>query len=69
MVLSPQKYGSPTVVPVEECVVLPGQLYKKKIPDHLTKAMVDFATVKPADRLRQIVSGGMGMESPVGFFV
>ncbi|KAG6889711.1 hypothetical protein C0992_004340 [Termitomyces sp. T32_za158] len=65
VLLSPKKSGSPVVVPAEYCVVLPGQLYKKKIPDHLTKAMVDFATVKPADRLRQIVSGGMGAESPV----
>ncbi|KAG6869093.1 hypothetical protein C0993_003413 [Termitomyces sp. T159_Od127] len=69
VLLSPKKSSSQTVVPAEECVVLPGQLYKKKIPDHLTKAMVDFATVKPDDRLRQIVSGGMGAESPVGCFV
>ncbi|KNZ75349.1 Protein argonaute-3 [Termitomyces sp. J132] len=55
--LSSKKSGSPVVVPAEACTVLPGQLYKKKIPDHLTKAMVDFATVKPADRLRQITSG------------
>ncbi|KAG6917797.1 hypothetical protein DXG01_001069 [Tephrocybe rancida] len=63
--LSPKKSDSPIVVPAEQCVVLPGQLFKRKIPDHLTKDMVDFATVKPADRLRQIVSGDMGTESPV----
>ncbi|KAG6874285.1 hypothetical protein C0995_001510 [Termitomyces sp. Mi166 len=65
VLLSPKKSDSPTVVPAEQCVVLPGQLYKKKIPDHLTKAMVDFTTIKPTDRLRQIVSGDMGVESPV----
>ncbi|KAG6854931.1 hypothetical protein C0991_009754 [Blastosporella zonata] len=65
VLLSPKKSECPTVVPAEICTVLPGQLFKKKIPDHLTKAMVDFATVKPADRLRQIVTGDSGMESPV----
>ncbi|KAG6820560.1 hypothetical protein H0H93_015080 [Arthromyces matolae] len=61
----PKKAESPIVVPAEFCYVLPGQLYKKKIPDHLTKAMVDFATVKPDNRLKQITMGGRGVESPL----
>ncbi|KAG5645908.1 hypothetical protein DXG03_005055 [Asterophora parasitica] len=59
------KAAPPNIVPLEICTVLPGQLYRKRIPDHLTKAMVDFATSRPDDRLKQIVSGNAGMESPV----
>ncbi|KAG6817094.1 hypothetical protein H0H87_012862 [Tephrocybe sp. NHM501043] len=65
VILTPRKTTFPTVVPAELCTILPGQFFKKKIPDHLTKAMVDFATVKPVDRLRQILSGDAGMHSPV----
>ncbi|RDB21168.1 Protein argonaute [Hypsizygus marmoreus] len=53
------------IVPAELCTIIPGQLYRKRIPDHLTKAVVDFATVKPNDRLRQIQTGDGAMESPV----
>ncbi|KAG5653267.1 hypothetical protein H0H81_001427 [Sphagnurus paluster] len=63
--LNGKKSPFPVIVPAELCTVLPGQLYRKKLPDHLTKAMVDFATTKPDDRLRQIVSGDNGMDSPV----
>ncbi|KAG6832694.1 hypothetical protein H0H92_012266 [Tricholoma furcatifolium] len=63
--LTPKNADNPVVVPAELCTVLPGQLYRRKIPDHLTRDMVEFATVHPAERLRQIVSGNMGVESPV----
>ncbi|KAF5387039.1 hypothetical protein D9615_001654 [Tricholomella constricta] len=63
--LSGKKATFPVVVPAELCTILPGQLYTKRLPDHLTKVMVDFATIKPNDRLRQIESGETGLESPV----
>ncbi|KAF9463147.1 Piwi domain-containing protein [Collybia nuda] len=54
----------PIIIPAELCAIIPGQLYKKAIPDHLTKSMVDFATIRPDDRLRQIQHGG-GIQSPL----
>jgi eukaryotic translation initiation factor 2C len=50
------------IVPAEICVVLPGQLYKKKLPSHLTSDVVRFSTLKPDDRRSRILNNA---ESPV----
>lgn len=56
---------------MEVCRVVPGQIYKKKVPSNLTKDVVDFATKKPQDRLSAITSapqhGATGMTAPVSF--
>jgi eukaryotic translation initiation factor 2C len=44
----------PSVIPAELCQVVPGQLYKRKVPEHLTAKVVDFAKIKPQDRFRKI---------------
>jgi len=38
------------VVPLELCKVIPGQLYKKKLPEELIRDMVRASVVKPQDR-------------------
>lgn len=62
MVLSGAKAPSPVIVPIELCTVIEGQLYKKKLPNHLTADAVRFSTLKPGDRLDRIVRNG---QSPV----
>ncbi len=48
------------IFPAEVCYILPGQLYRKKIPEELyTKDVTSFATLKPAERL-QMIQGGIG---------
>ncbi|KAF8811942.1 argonaute-like protein [Phlegmacium glaucopus] len=44
----------PSVIPAELCQVIPGQLYKRKVPEYLTAKVVDFAKIKPQDRFRKI---------------
>ena len=44
----------PSVIPAELCEVIPGQLYKRKVPEYLTAKVVDFAKIKPQDRFRKI---------------
>jgi hypothetical protein len=34
--------------------VIPGQLYKRKVPEYLTAKVVEFAKIKPQDRFRKI---------------
>ncbi|KAJ7470301.1 Piwi domain-containing protein [Mycena latifolia] len=57
------------VIPLELCSMNPGQLYKKKLPPQATTAVVTFAAMRPADRLRMIRMGGGGgpdqLRSPV----
>jgi eukaryotic translation initiation factor 2C len=59
------------VIPLEVCVLIPGQLYKKKLPPVATSTVVDFAAMHPADRLRTIrmgtsaPGGGPQLRSPV----
>ncbi|TFK98366.1 PAZ domain-containing protein [Pterulicium gracile] len=48
--------GDPEIIPLEFCEMVPGQLYRKPLPPHLTDAMVSFTTVKPAERLAMIAS-------------
>ncbi|KAJ7459186.1 argonaute-like protein [Mycena galericulata] len=49
--------GSGALIPLELCVVPPGQLMRKQVPPEKTKDVLDFATKKPGDRLRSIVNG------------
>ncbi|KAJ6606523.1 argonaute-like protein [Mycena vulgaris] len=58
------------VIPLELCTMLPGQLYKKKLPPHATATVVSFAAMRPADRLRTIKTGtssntGASQRSPI----
>ncbi|KAK7049273.1 hypothetical protein VNI00_005874 [Paramarasmius palmivorus] len=53
----------PTIVPMELCDVVPGQLYKKRIPDAFTATAVGFATLSPQDRLAWIAAPGL---APIG---
>ena len=49
--------GSGALIPLELCIVPPGQIMRKQVPPEKTKSVLDFATKKPADRLRSITSG------------
>lgn len=60
--------GAPfkVVFPLEMCNLVPGQLYKKKLPPDATATVVSFAAMPPADRLRIITAGGGNQQrSPV----
>jgi eukaryotic translation initiation factor 2C len=52
--ISGKKNPHPSVIPAEFCQVIPGQLYKRKVPEHLTAKVVDYAKIKPQDRFRKI---------------
>jgi len=58
--LSP-KSGRDDIVPLELCSIRPGQLYRRKLPEELTRDMVSFSAVKPQERYRMILQ-------EVGFF-
>ncbi|KAJ3844614.1 argonaute-like protein [Lentinula raphanica] len=45
------------VLPMERCTIIPGQLARKQIPPDVTRAMVEFSTKRPADRLASIRNG------------
>jgi eukaryotic translation initiation factor 2C len=49
--------GSGALIPLELCTVLPGQIMRKQVPPEKTKDVLDFATMKPSDRLRSIKNG------------
>ncbi|KAJ7068346.1 argonaute-like protein [Mycena amicta] len=49
--------GSGALIPLELCHVTPGQLMRKQVPPEKTKDVLDFATKRPADRLRSIKNG------------
>ncbi|KAJ7261381.1 ribonuclease H-like domain-containing protein [Mycena haematopus] len=56
----------PVIIPAELCFVLPGQLYKKRLPPLATAAAVDFATQRPQDRMKTITGGtNAGVQSPI----
>ncbi|KAF8804308.1 hypothetical protein BYT27DRAFT_7301310 [Phlegmacium glaucopus] len=44
----------PSVIPAELCQVIPGQLYKQKVPEYLTAKVVDFTKIKLQDCFRKI---------------
>lgn len=57
------RIGRDAIIPAELCEVVPGQLYKKKIPADMGATFLKFATQKPDVRLRLIqdaVSGRVG---------
>ncbi|KAJ7470325.1 argonaute-like protein [Mycena latifolia] len=54
------------VVPAELCIIIPGQLYKKRLPSSATRDAVDFATMAPQVRLQTIAGGtAAGVQSPI----
>ncbi|KAF8184938.1 ribonuclease H-like domain-containing protein [Mycena galopus ATCC 62051] len=56
----------PVIVPAELCAIIPGQLYKRRLPPSATAAAVDFATQRPSDRMRSITGGtNAGVQSPI----
>ncbi|KAF7359349.1 Argonaute-like protein [Mycena sanguinolenta] len=59
--------GAPfkVVIPLELCALVPGQLYKKKLPPDATASVVSFAALQPAQRLSKITSGEGQLHSPI----
>ncbi|KAJ7232048.1 Piwi domain-containing protein [Mycena haematopus] len=49
--------GQEALIPLELCTVLPGQLVRKEVPDDKKTALVEFATMKPKERLDSIRKG------------
>ncbi|EPQ59451.1 argonaute-like protein [Gloeophyllum trabeum ATCC 11539] len=49
--------GSGALIPLELCVVPPGQIMRKQVPPEKTKDVLDFATKRPEDRLQSIRNG------------
>jgi eukaryotic translation initiation factor 2C len=49
--------GSGALIPLELCMVPPGQIMRKQVPPEKTKDVLDFATKKPEDRLASIRNG------------
>ncbi|KAK7470584.1 hypothetical protein VKT23_002008 [Stygiomarasmius scandens] len=49
--------GTGALIPLELCMVPPGQMMRKQVPPEKTKSVLDFATKKPKDRLSSIVKG------------
>ncbi|KAF7359006.1 Protein argonaute-2 [Mycena sanguinolenta] len=49
--------GQGALLPLELCTVLPGQLVRKEIPEDKQTALVEFATMKPKERLDSIRKG------------
>lgn len=52
-----EQVGSGALLPLEMCMVLPGQIMRKQVPPEKTKAVVEFATLRPSDRLDRIHNG------------
>jgi eukaryotic translation initiation factor 2C len=75
IVTSPRYAENPVVYPAEICQVLPGQFFKKQIPDEVqAKTILEFATMRPSQRLNLIKKGidgrsGAKCPTPVGSFV
>ncbi|KAJ7771757.1 argonaute-like protein [Mycena metata] len=54
------------IVPAELCKVLPGQLYKKRLPSDRMKDVIDFTAMAPAARMQTIQGVSQaGMPSPI----
>ncbi|CDO70771.1 hypothetical protein BN946_scf184798.g86 [Trametes cinnabarina] len=54
------KVGQGAIIPAEFCEVVPGQLYRKKIPTECQNDFLSFSTQKPAERLRDIQNAVAG---------
>ena len=48
------RLGRSAIIPAEFCRIVPGQLFKKKIPPQLQAEFLKFATQRPDQRLRAI---------------
>ena len=48
------RIGKTAVIPAEFCDVIPGQVYRKKIPPQIQKGFLEFATQRPEARLEDI---------------
>lgn len=56
------KIGKTAIVPAEFCKVIPGQVYRKKIPPEAQRDFLQFATQKPQvrfDAINHAVQGGV----------
>lgn len=53
------------VIPAEICVLVPGQLFKRKIDAELMPDVLRFASKPPAQRLGDIVAVVQGPVSPI----
>ncbi|CDO71261.1 hypothetical protein BN946_scf184908.g18 [Trametes cinnabarina] len=49
--------GKSALIPMECCTIFAGQIMRKQIPPELTKAVVEFATKRPAERMQSIRAG------------
>ncbi|GJJ07624.1 hypothetical protein Clacol_001828 [Clathrus columnatus] len=49
--------GSGALIPLELCVLPPGQIMRKQVPPEKTRDVLQFSTQKPGDRLASIRSG------------
>jgi eukaryotic translation initiation factor 2C len=49
--------GKGAMYPLEFCIVPEGQIARRQVPPDITKKMVEFATMRPADRFRSIADG------------
>ncbi|KAJ7732583.1 argonaute-like protein [Mycena maculata] len=49
--------GQGALIPLELCAVLPGQLVRKEIPEDKKTQLVEFATMRPKERLESIKKG------------
>jgi eukaryotic translation initiation factor 2C len=49
--------GSAAMIPLEMCTVPRGQIVRKQIPDDKVKDVLEFSTMKPAERLDKIKTG------------
>ena len=54
------KIGGGSIVPIELCVVAPNQRFTRRLPQELTKGMVEFTSDKPKARLEAIRRGIVG---------
>ncbi|KAI9569067.1 Piwi domain-containing protein [Boletus coccyginus] len=61
------KVGGGSIVPIEVCVVAPDQRFKRRLPQELTKKMVEFTTDKPRARLEAIRRGIVGADAALNY--
>jgi len=49
--------GRSAMVPLEMCIVPPGQISKRQLSDVQLKSLQEFSTIRPAERLEKITTG------------
>ena len=57
--LTDPKKEKQILVPAEQCIVLPGQIARRKLEPEQTQEMIKVAVRKPADNARLIVDEGV----------